>query len=138
MPMPRDPDARKYYRAALQRLREAELIFDNLGLSAAAIYLTGYSIECILKALLLNMTRAKDRTTLLGSLRSDFGHNLRRLRTETFARGATPPLGVARDLLFVSSWSPDLRYEPGPGDPVEAERFLRAARSIVVWADGRI
>src|SRR5437868_128618 len=138
MSMPRDVDARKYYRTAIQRLREAELIFGKLGLSSAAVYLAGYSVECILKALLLHMATETDRGTLLGSLRHDLGHNLRRLRAGVLYRGATLPPVVARDLLLVSSWSPDLRYEPGPGDAVEAERFLRAARSIVYWADGRI
>jgi len=137
MAIPLDSDARKYYRVAKQRLVEAEIFMRN-DLPAAAIYLAGYSIECILKSLLLVVTPPGGRQDMLKSLKDDFGHNLPRLRAGLIERGARPPKNVAGELVFVTSWSPELRYEPGPGDPEEAERFVTAAKRIVVWADGRM
>ena len=55
-----------------------------------------------------------------------------------YYRAALRRLEVIRSFLFVSSWSPDLRYEPGPGDSVEAARFLKEAKAIVIWADRSI
>jgi len=138
MATPRDANARKYYRVAKQRLEEARLIFDKIGLSAATVYLAGYAIECMLKALTLEWTPVRQRPEMLKSLKDDFGHNLRRLRAALVEQNLHPPREVLGELLYACSWSPDLRYEPGPGDPKEAERFLAAAKSIVIWADGRI
>ena len=138
MALPTDTDVRKYYRVAMQRLDEARQILMNLELAAAAIYLTGYAVECMLKALVLSHTPRVARKRMLQSLKDDFGHNLRRLRAEIIARGVVPRPDIVRELLFVSSWSPELRYEPGPGDPREAARFLDAATAILAWADGRI
>lgn len=138
MGMPLDPNARKYYRVAFQRIEEAEIILMKVRLPAVTIYLTGYSVECILKSLLIVVTPIKDRIVMFASLKNDFGHNLRRLRAGVIERRLNLPDTVSRALVFVSTWSPELRYEPGPGDVKEARRFLRAARSIVEWADGRM
>lgn len=55
MAMPADIDARRYYRVAYQRWDDGVAL---LGISRprAAIYLSGYAVECILKALLLVST----------------------------------------------------------------------------------
>lgn len=135
MGVPKDVDARKFYRVSKQRLEDAELNLVRIDRPAAAIYLSGYSVECILKALLLVLYPAGERQDALRSLKDDFGHNLRRLRAGVISRGVNIPREVARELLFVSSWSPELRYEPGPGDRKEAERFVAAAKSIIRWAD---
>ena len=105
---------------------------------SAAVYLLGYAIECILKALLIELSPINEREETLRSLKEDFGHNLRRLRAGVVGRGVAIPRPVLSHLLFVSSWSPELRYEPGPGDRREAERFLTATKDIVTWADGSI
>jgi HEPN domain-containing protein len=138
MTMPRAADAPKYYRVATQRLADAELILKVLDRPSAAMYLAGYAVECILKALMLALTPPRRQSAVLKSLKTDFGHNLGRLRAAVIQRGGNPPQNVGRELLFVSSWSPELRYEPGPGDAKEAERFIAAVRSIVEWADRRM
>jgi hypothetical protein len=131
-------DARRYYRAAGQRLLEADVILKKVGLPAASVYLAGYGVECMPKALLLERTPAPQRPALIGALKGHFGHSFVRLRAGLIARGVTVPRDVLTDLVLVSSWSPDLRYEPGPGDVRTAERFLRVADRVMSWADGRI
>lgn len=141
---PRDPDARKYYRVAMQRLEEAELILHKLERPAAAQYLAGYSVECILKALLLMVTPERKRSAMVALLHKDdkkenrYGHNIRGLRAGLLERGVSIPRDVSSGLMYVQTWSPDSRYEPGPGDITEARRFLQVVQSVVVWADGRM
>lgn len=138
MGLPQDTDARRYYRVAVQRLRESELILRKLNLAHAAIYLSGYAVECILKALILVRTPSGKRPLKLEELKMGFGHNLVQLRREVAARGAVPPRQIARDLVYVSTWSAQMRYDPAERSVSDAERFLRAARAIVEWGDGSI
>ena len=44
----------------------------------------------------------------------------------------------ARELAYVSSWSVNLRYEPGRGVEEDARRFIGSTRIILKWADGRL
>jgi hypothetical protein len=137
MAMPADINARRYYRVAYQRLDDGIAL---LGISRprAAIYLTGYAVECILKALLLMSTPAGERAEVLGMFRGAGAHSIDRLREQLVRRIGRLPIAQARHVSLVSSWSTDLRYEPGPGDPEDAQGFLAAADSILRWANGRM
>ena len=142
MATPRDIDARKFRRVAVQRLEEAELIAEKLELWSAAEYLGGYAIECALKALVILVTpvgkrpAAGEKTTEW--LKKAYGHNLNLIRRDLSKHGARMPSSVATDFLYVSTWDPQSRYEPGPGDPDSTGRFLMAARSVLEWAEGRM
>lgn len=137
MSMPKDIDARRYYRVAFQRLDDGAAML-GIDRPRAAIYLTGYAVECILKALVLASTPAKERSELLTTFRGAVAHNIDWLRARLVQRIGRLPVALNRHLSLVSSWSTDLRYEPGPGDRDDAEAFLEAAESIVKWADGRM
>jgi hypothetical protein len=137
MPMPLDIDSRRYYRVAYQRLEDGAALLE-ISRPRAAIYLTGYAIECILKALLLISTPAGARAEVLASFRGAVAHNIDWLRDRVVQRIGRLPVAQNRQISLVSSWSTDLRYEPGPGSPEDAESFLFAARSILSWADGRM
>src|SRR6266566_5254985 len=52
MSLPRGTDARIFYRAAKQRFSDAQLLLKH-NRTTSAVYLAGYGIECMLKALLL-------------------------------------------------------------------------------------
>jgi hypothetical protein len=139
MAMPSNIHARHFYRVAVRRLNEARLIFDKLQLSAAAQYLGGYGVECMLKSLLLARPRAgerkRSRDETVAWLKAEFGHNLNKLRKEAARRGAILPPAEALEFVFVSTWDPQSTYDAGAGDVKEAERFLSAAAKIVKWAD---
>lgn len=126
MSMPRDINARKYHRVAYQRLEDGVLLQNKLHRSNAAIYMTGYAVECILKALLLSSTPPRAQAPLLNSFRGAMGHDLMRLRSELGQCGISIPAHVKDELLYVSSWSTDLRYDPSPGKEKEARRFIHA------------
>jgi HEPN domain-containing protein len=137
MAVPHDIDARRYYRVAYQRLDDGAALLE-ISRPRAAIYLTGYAVECILKALLLTSTPANQRSDVRAMFRSAIAHNIEWLRDQLVQRIGRLPVGENRQVALVSSWSTDLRYEPGPGDPEDAEAFLDAARLIVAWANARM
>ena len=112
-------------------------MLDKLGRSTAAIYLAGYAVECILKALLLSITPARHRAAVLKSFRGGVGHDLNHLRRQ-IARYINIPPELASHLAFAATWSVDLRYEPGEAHFADAERFVDAARRILEWADRRL
>ena len=135
MGIPADINARRYYRVAYQRLEDGALMLDELDRPKPAVYLTGYAVECILKALLLSNTPSRGQAAVLQSFRGAMAHDLLWLRGRLGSVGVTVPLAVAKELAFVASWSVDLRYEPGTGDREDAQRFVTAARLILQWAN---
>ena len=137
MPLPGDQNARRFYRVAYQRFEDGESLRD-IQRWRACVYLTGYAVECILKALVLASTPAGQRRAVLETFRGSVAHHIDWLRQNLVQRVGRLPSGVARQVSLVSSWSTDLRYEPGPGDPEDARDFLLAASSILAWADGRM
>lgn len=138
----RDKDARKFARVAKQRLEEAQVIHENLRLWAAAQYLGGYAVECILKALVLVTTPSNKRQPsgekTVNWLKREFGHDLDKLRSHLDRHGIRMSRDIAREFVFVSIWDTRLRYEPGPGDPDKTARFLSAAEAVLKWADKRM
>ena len=52
MAIPRGPEARLFYRCAIQRHEESVVLLEA-GYTTGALYLAGYSVECILKSLVL-------------------------------------------------------------------------------------
>ncbi len=137
MAMSHDVNARRYYRVAYQRYEDGAALLE-ISRPRAAIYLTGYAVECILKALLLMSTPAGERWDMLATFRGAVAHNIDWLRERLIQRIGRLPVVENRHVSLVSSGSTDLRYEPGPGNPEDAEAFLTAAQSVLAWANGRM
>lgn len=137
MGMPADINARRYYRVAYQRFEDGVTLL-RISRPRAAIYLTGYAVECVLKALLLASTPSSERAEVLATFRGAIAHNISWLRERLIERVGRLPTAESRHLSLVGSWSTDLRYEPGPGDIDDATAFLHATESILTWANGRM
>ena len=138
MAIPSSSDARLYYRCAFQRYEEAEVLL-RVGYTTGAVYLAGYGIECILKALVLVGVSAGARPDTLKSFRGGKAHEYEWLRSLYLTNGgARFPREITRHFTLVSDWSTDLRYTPRSVRPEEADAFLTAAVAIIRWADGRI
>ena len=140
---PKNKHARRYYRVAKQRLAEATLILNGVQLPAAAEYLAGYAVECILKALILALVPESqlpgDWKGIVAWLKQEFGHDLNSLRDEVRRRGQNVPKDVSDAMDFVvENWRPESRYTPGPGDFDHANDFLRTVDFVVQWADRSI
>ncbi len=137
MPIPSSSDARLFYRCALQRYREAQVLLEAT-YTTGAVYLAGYGIECILKALVLMAVPAGARPDTLKSFRGNKAHEYEWLRSLYLTNGgARFPREVTQHFTLVNDWSTDLRYTPRSVRADEAEAFLGAAEAIIEWAKER-
>lgn len=136
MALPRVPEARQYYRAALQRFDEAELLLAAQR-TTGALYLAGYTVECLMKAVLLENVSTKIRKKLFAAFRGHLGHNIEELRSQirTHVR-ATIPSATLRQMARVASWSTELRYTTKVIKTRDAQEFVDSVRAIRSWAEG--
>ena len=138
MSTPVSPIPRRFYRVAYRRFEEAEVLF-NAGFYTGTVYLAGYAVECMLKALILNSLPEKDQETIEAEFRGQRAHQYEWLRNR-YAQTNAPglPSTISESLAIVATWDTSLRYEPRIGDPRDALRFLKEVKNILEWADGRI
>jgi hypothetical protein len=138
MSLPEAPEARPFYQSAKQRFDDAEFLLMSLR-TTGAVYLAGYGIECMLKALILEATPAGGRDEILASFRGARAHDYDWLKAKYQGQGGPSfPAAVARHFTLVNPWSTDLRYRAGAIKRNDAEAFLNAAKAIMEWADGRL
>lgn len=136
--MPSSAHARRFYRAAKQRFDDALLLLE-MERTTAAVYLAGYSVECMFKALILSVVPYVQAEETLGRFRGARAHDyewLMRLYVEK--GGARIPPYVVPHFARVNSWSTDMRYAPGTIAAREAKAFVDAVTEIITWADGRL
>jgi HEPN domain-containing protein len=138
MALPQAVEARRYYQAAKQRLDDAILLLDA-GRTTGAVYLAGYTVECLLKALVLAGVATQRRRGLLAEFRGNRAHNIEWLGA-IYRRyvGMTVPRQVTRHLARVAAWSTDLRYATVRLRRREADEFMESVSAISGWADGRL
>lgn len=137
MGVPTGRDARRFYRAAAERYGDAEVLH-RVGHSTGAVYLAGYAIECIMKALLLSVAPAGDLAGIMQSFRGNQGHNYEWLRGRYRHYGGHVPPAVGLEFATAGTWSTNLRYEPAGVDATSTGDFLAAADAILQWARGRM
>jgi HEPN domain-containing protein len=138
MGLPRTAEAKRFYRAAKQRFQEAEVLL-NAGMNTGAVYLAGYTVECLLKALLLEGAAPGLRKQLLDEFRGSRAHSIEWLLVlyRQHVR-ANIPRDVSRHLRQVSSWSTELRYATVLEEQGDADAFVESVLAIIRWADGRM
>jgi hypothetical protein len=92
MPLPRAKEAKPFYRAAFHRFDEAQFLEEGSRFTGA-IYLAGYGVECILKALILVVVPARKRSDVLATFRGQRAHNFDWLRYQYLQNGGAqfPP-----------------------------------------------
>jgi hypothetical protein len=138
MALPSSADARVYYRCALQR-------FDDAGVrlraehTTGAVYLAGYAIECMLKALVIMAVPRHARRGMLKLFRRGEAHQFEWLWSQYLKHGgARFPREIRQHFTLVNDWSTDLRYVPGTVRPKDAEAFMKSTEAIIQWADARL
>lgn len=138
MAIPRDKESRRFFFVAQQRREDAEFLFKNQRF-LGAMYLAGYTVECVLKSLLLaNSTKGERKEIVLG-FKGKKAHDLEDLRRQVLPiAGGKVPQGLAEAFARVASWKPDLRYEAGRGDLGTVRVFLDSVDAIFEWAKGRL
>ena len=137
MAMPTPSEAKKFYRCAFQRYSDAQILL-RAAHTTGAVYLAGYGIECILKALILSILAPAPRVEMLESFRGTIAHDYEWLRARYFATGGTRfPREIIEAFTLVNDWSSEMRYWTVSLKVDEAESFLAAAHTIIHWVDER-
>lgn len=131
----------QFRRAAGQRREEALFLLQRGQYTTASVYLAGYTVECILKALILASDRPK--TDPDETLREFIGagarsHNFEHLREQLRRRSVRFPQNVLTAFAKVRWWQTDLRYSTLRVESEAAEDFLHAVAQIWAWANGRL
>jgi len=129
--------SRDFLLAAAHRLTTAQFLLDH-HYNLDAMYLAGYTVECALKALILDRTPPADRRSkllmitrgkqmhypeTLGKLLADLGHPISK--------------SVAARLRRFR-WSTDFRYESGRKNTSEALGFLKTAKMVYDWVERQL
>jgi hypothetical protein len=131
---------KRFLAAAQQRYTTAELLREK-GLFVDQMYLTGYVVECALKALILHVTPESERQLTLEALsRGAASHDFENLKTIYQRDGKQFPLEGAKILkrLVKYQWKTALRYQVGKGNRREAAAFLAEAYSFLEWVRRRV
>ena len=129
---------RDFLKVALQRLTAAEEIMETLRLTTEAQYIGGYSVECSLKALILERTPEPDRPDMLTRLTHGATcHRAEVLLDRLRERQVFLTVELARRMRRFD-WTTALRYEAGRKDTGETNGLLRTARAIYEWVEGQI
>ncbi len=138
MALPTAPEARPFYQSAKQRFEDARFLLEA-DRTTGAIYLAGYGVECMLKALILSLVSAGARVETLATFRGAQAHNFDWLKRKYFDLGGQSfPRSIAKQFALVNTWTTDLRYKSGTAKRIEADDFLKASLDIITWADGRL
>jgi hypothetical protein len=129
---------RDFLKAALQRLTTAEALLEILRINLEAQYLGGYTVECALKALILEKTAAADRPITLDQLTHGAAlHRPEVLLGRLKGQGVSLTPQLAKRMRKFD-WTTDLRYETGRRDTGETRALLHTARAIYNWVEGQL
>src|SRR5208283_33648 len=105
--------------------------------TTGAIYLAGYSVECMLKALILALLPKGKRVGMLADFRGSKAHDYDWLRARYFETGGQQfPKKISKAFSFVNTWAVEIRYMAGTAKYGDAKAFLDAVEEIMTWADG--
>ena len=131
-------NSRDFLKVALQRLMGAEEIMDKLRLTLEAQYIGGYSVECSLKALILEVTPEAGRPAMLAGLtHGAASHKPEHLLSLLKDGGVVLTKELVKRMRRFH-WTTGLRYEIGRKDTGETNALLNTARAIYRWAEPQI
>ena len=127
--------ARDFLKVALQRLTAAEAILETLLLTLEAQYIGGYSVECALKALILEKTDPPDRQVVLERLTHGATYHRAEVLLDRLRERGVSLTPVLAKRMRRFDWTTDLRYETGRKDTGETYGMLRTTRAIYEWVE---
>jgi HEPN domain-containing protein len=129
--------SRDFQRAAEQRFTTAEFLLER-GFTVDAFYLAGYSVECVLKALIMHLTPNAERENAFARLRSGARmHYPEQLKEELKNLGTLLPLEIVRGFRRFQ-WTTSLRYESGRRPRSEVRGYLKVAAAAINWVKGKM
>jgi HEPN domain-containing protein len=126
-----------FRRAAKQRVLSAEhLMRSDYNLDAT--YLAGYSVECILKALILQNTPVSKREEVYQKITKGSAMHNPEILGVFLAEAGTPIPPHLKESIRKMDWSPVRRYQTHRVSFGDAEAFLDTVKKVVEWAEGRL
>jgi HEPN domain-containing protein len=131
-------EPRRFFRAAEQRLEEAQFLLEYGDYTTAAVYLAGYAVECMLKALILASEPESRHPQTMKSFRGVLGHNFHWLRGQLAKRHVPLSAKIGKSLKEVNGWTTNLRYDPATHKRADAEEFLATVEQIILWVQGKL
>lgn len=134
----RSKHVRYYVRAADLRLGDADFLRTG-GRLPGSVYLAGYAVECLLKALILALVDEHEQPDVMKHFHGGAGHDFDGLRSlYRRSRGANFSTEVNAAFIMVRSWETSLRYESRADLFEDADDFFDAIDVIIRWAKQRI
>ncbi len=144
----REQEIWRFRRIALRRFDDAQVLFAADRFTAAT-YFAGYSVECMLKALVISVTPDGQVEELVRSFTGNKAHNYEWLKNKysemtkgkRTRKGQMPfPMAIKSRVSFslIAAWTTELRYDPGEMREEEARSFLNAVREVVAELQGRL
>jgi hypothetical protein len=140
---PKTPDEwiKRFLAAAGQRYTTCEFL-GKRGMFIDQMYLTGYVVECALKALILHDTPESKRQSAFEELsHGASSHDFEYLRAiyQRSSGKRFPPDGVKiLKGLVKYRWRTAWRYQVGKGNRQDAAAFLSEARCFLEWVKRRM
>lgn len=102
-----------------------------------AVYLAGYPVECMLKALALSSQPARKHAKIIKEFRGRVAHDYEWIK-RSYLPKISYPKDIVRSLASVRTWAPDLRYETKRFDSTDAKRFFTDVERILEWCEGQL
>ena len=136
------PEVMVYFRSAAMHLEaSAELLKvcpkkTWSKLAHEVIYLSGYVVECVLKAAILSATPPRKQAEMVLRFRIDLKHNLDRLKKVLVEGGCVMPAQQTYQFRQVlTEWNSEMRYEPISRAFEDADNVHRSCVGFYSWAE---
>ena len=134
----RSKHVRRFLKAADARLEDAEFLREARR-SPAAVYLAGYAVEFVLKALVLGQLPEHRQLPMIARFRGAVAHDYHwLLGIYRENGGAAYPAPVTQALARLDSWGTEMRYNPRTVYPGDIDHFFRAVATVVEWGKQRL
>ena len=134
----RSKHVRRFLTAADARLADAVFLREARR-SLAAVYLAGYAVEFVLKALVLGQLSEHQQLPMIARFRGAVAHDYHwLLGIYRENGGAATPVEVTRALTRLDSWGTELRYNPRTAYPGDIALFFEAVETVVGWGKRRL
>jgi HEPN domain-containing protein len=121
-----------YYYAHLQRLKDAEALFEKQRW-IGCIYLAGVAVECLLKYAVCIKEDAIHLEDVYPDLLTAKGHELDVLLERAGLTFSNADREIAQCFRRLQSWGVHIRYTSSDGYQQDASQFLNSARTVCKW-----
>ena len=136
------PQVKRFNRAATMHLEAARLLLESCDQKASTVlatevmYLSGYVVECVLKAVLLSNIPKSKHGAMIERFKTEIKHNLEKLKDAVAKKKIEMPRDKKEAFRRVCGvWSSEMRYDAVNRLRENAELVAQAAGEVFRWAN---